>query len=227
MIAQPMRVPIPTPPPWHAIDTVLVDLDGTLLDLAFDNDFWQRHVPEVWGRARALDAAQALAQLRPRFEARAGTLEWYCVDFWSRELGLDIPALKRDAAHGIRWLPGARRFLRAVRARGKRLVLITNSHPTVLAIKEQRTQFSRYFDARFSSHDFGAPKEHAQFWLELAKLERFDPQRSLFVDDSLPVLRAAHAAGVRSIYAVARPDSSRAAHTCEEFPAVDTVAQLL
>lgn len=222
-----MSVPILSPAQWRDIETVLLDLDGTLLDLAFDNHFWRQRVPEAFARRRAITLAQARAELRPRFAAREGTLDWYCIEYWSRELELDIRALKQEAAHQIRWLPGAREFLGRVRALGKRLVLITNAHPIALAIKDARTEVISYFDAGFSSHRFGAPKESAQFWRELAKVERFDPARSLFVDDSVHVLRAARAAGVGLIYAVRMPDSSCAASMHEEFPAVDAVAELL
>ena len=61
---------------WTAIDTVLLDMDGTLLDLRFDNWFWQEHVPSLWGRERGLSADQALAQLTPRFEAARSRLDW-------------------------------------------------------------------------------------------------------------------------------------------------------
>ncbi len=227
MIADTMSVPILSPAQWRDIETVLLDLDGTLLDLAFDNHFWRQRVPEAFARRRAITLAQARAELRPRFAAREGTLDWYCIEYWSRELELDIRALKQEAAHQIRWLPGAREFLGRVRALGKRLVLITNAHPIALAIKDARTEVISYFDAGFSSHRFGAPKESAQFWRELAKVERFDPARSLFVDDSVHVLRAARAAGVGLIYAVRMPDSSCAASTHQEFPAVDAVAELL
>jgi len=135
---------------WSRIDTVLLDLDGTLLDLAFDSHFWGNHVPQAFAQRRAITLEQARAELRPRFRACEGTLDWYCVDYWSRELELDIRSLKRDAAHGVRWLPGAREFLGRVRALSKRLVLITNAHPTTLAIKNERTEVISYFDAGFS-----------------------------------------------------------------------------
>lgn len=222
-----MSVPILSPAQWRGIETVLLDLDGTLLDLAFDNHFWRQRVPEAFAQRRAITLAQARAELRPRFAAREGTLDWYCIEYWSRELELDIRALKQEASHQIRWLPGAREFLGRVRALGKRLVLITNAHPIALAIKDARTEVISYFDAGFSSHRFGAPKESPRFWRELAKVERFDPARSLFVDDSVHVLRAARGAGVGLIYAVRMPDSSCAASTHQEFPAVDAVAELL
>jgi len=227
MIADVTSPPL-SPAHWSQIDTVLLDLDGTLLDLAFDSHFWGNRVPQAFAQRRAITLDQARAELKPRFAACEGTLDWYCIDYWSRELELDIQALKRDAAHGVRWLPGAREFLRRVRALSKRLVLITNAHPATLAIKNERTEVISYFDAGFSSHGFGAPKEQPHFWCELSKAERFDPARSLFVDDSLPVLRAARAAGVGLLFAVRRPDSSGVAREHRgEFPSIDAVGDLL
>lgn len=212
---------------WATIDTVLLDLDGTLLDLHYDTHFWHEVVPAAWGATRGLSMPAAREALAPRFRACEGTLDWYCIDYWSRELELDIAALKRTDTSRIRWLPGAREFVRAVRARGKRTVLATNSHPAVLGIKDLRASVLCEFDAAYSSHRFGAPKETAKFWAGLRAVEPFDPARSLFVDDSVPVLRAARIAGVTHVIAVRKPDSTRDARTHDEFPAVDAVAHLL
>jgi 5'-nucleotidase len=212
---------------WSRIEHVLLDLDGTLLDLDFDNHFWQTLVPRVWGAARGLDPETARRMLDPRFAACAGTLPWYSTEYWSAELGLDIAALKRQDAERIRWLPGAQRFLAAARARGKRLVLLTNAHPKALALKHERTGVLDHFDASFSSHDLGSPKEDPRFWEALALIEPFDPGRSLFVDDSAAVLRAARDAGIGLIRAIRRPDSAREAHLHEEFQAIDALVELL
>lgn len=213
--------------PWPDIDDVLLDLDGTLLDLDFDNHFWQVLVPQAWGSARGLDAGTARALLKPRFDACAGTLTWYSTDYWSRELELDIAALKRADAHRICWLPGAREFLGVARGRGKRLLLLTNAHPDALAIKHERTGVLGHFDAAYSSHQLGAPKEDANFWRALLETEPIDLARSLFADDSPSVLRAARAAGVGHIRAIRRPDSARSVHAHDGFVAVDALADLL
>src|SRR5215475_9069540 len=181
---------------WDHIDTVLLDLDGTLLDLGFDNDFWLDFIPGEYAAAQSLSLEEAKATLAPRFRACEGTLSWYCIDYWSRELGLDVAALKRTQADRVAWLPGAEDFLRRLRALGKRLVVLTNSHPQVLQIKDGQTGVTRFVDAAISSHVFRAPKESPSFWQSVREVEPFDPQRSLFVDDSPPVLRAAHAAGI-------------------------------
>jgi len=212
---------------WAAVDTVLLDLDGTLLDLAFDNDFWLELIPSVYAREKGLTLEDARNLLAPRFRAREGTLDWYCIEYWSRELGLDIPALKRAQAQRIRWLPGAREFLHALRSLGKRRVLLTNAHPETLRIKDEHTGVTAHFDAVFSSHTFGAPKEDPRFWQAVRAAERFDPLRTLFVDDSPAVLRAARGAGIRWIYGVRLPDSVRGKREHTEFPAVDAVLELL
>jgi putative hydrolase of the HAD superfamily len=212
---------------WARIDHVLLDLDGTLLDLHYDTHFWLEVVPAEWGAVRGLTPSEALAALQPRFKAVQGTLDWYCTDYWSSELGFDVIALKRRDPTRIRWLPGALQFVRNLRARGKRVVLATNSHPQVLAIKDERARVLAEFDASFSSHVFGVPKEHPKFWSALRAAEPFDPARTLFVDDSPPVLRAAQAAGVAQVIAIRKPNSMRAGNEHAEFESADAVADLL
>jgi putative hydrolase of the HAD superfamily len=199
--------------PGH-IDTVLLDLDGTLLDLAFDTHFWLEVVPEYYGRARGMSAREALEkEIGPRLRSAEGTLNWYCLDYWSRMLELDLSAIKSAHDERIAWLPGAQDFLRRQRAAGRRLVLATNSHPETLRIKDEKAGIRPLFDAVYSSHQFGAPKEYAEFWLRLRAREPYDPARTAFVDDNPKVLAAARAAGIDTIIAVTDPDSSRPPRT--------------
>jgi putative hydrolase of the HAD superfamily len=211
---------------WDDFDTLFLDLDGTLLDLAFDNRFWRTSVPEAYAQIRGLDLETAREMLSPMFRSCEGTLDWYCVHYWTRMLQVDIVALKEAMASEVAWLPGARQFLERARARGKRLVLLTNAHPETLKIKDQRTGVVDLLDRAHSSHHFGVPKEHGRFWSALGEVETFDPARTLFVDDSIPVLRAARAAGLRHVRAVRRPDTSRPEREIEEFDSVSGVASL-
>jgi HAD superfamily hydrolase (TIGR01509 family) len=212
---------------WEGVDTVLLDMDGTLLDLRFDNWFWLTLIPSRYAAANDLSEAQAQAVLAPKFKSVAHTLNWYCIEHWTRELGLDIPALKREALMRVDFLPGAEKFLRKLRATGKRVLLVTNSHPTTLAIKNERVALTQYFDACYSSKPFDAPKEHAAFWQRLGRREEFSPQRTLFIDDSLPVLECARDFGIAHLRAVRRPDSGAPPQATGSFAAIDGVAELL
>lgn len=218
-------MPRPAVPP--GIDTLLLDLDGTLLDLEYDNRFWYDVIPAAYAERHGLSVDRARALLEPRFQAVERTLPWYSIDYWSEQLALDIAALKRATTQGISWLPGAREFLASQRAAGRRLVLATNAHPVTLAIKDDAVGIAPYFDAMWSSHQFGAPKEDPRFWSGIFAAERFDPARTMFIDDSLVVLAAAKAAGIAHLLAVRKPDSSRPAREMPGFQTVETIAELV
>ncbi|WP_415923150.1 GMP/IMP nucleotidase [Steroidobacter sp.] len=216
-----------TQPRWEAIDTVLLDMDGTLLDLRFDNYFWLELVPERYAARHGLTLERTREVLRPMFAARQGTLDWYCTDFWTRELELDIAGMKREMREHVRFLPGAEEFLRALRDKSVRIALVTNAHHDSLKVKATQTGLLNYFDVVFSSHSFGVPKEHASFWQQLEAALGFDPQRTLFVDDSHSVLRAAQAHGIAHIFAISKPDSAMAKREVTDFLSVEQVSHLL
>ncbi|MFZ3152650.1 GMP/IMP nucleotidase [Pseudomonas sp.] len=213
--------------PWNAIDTVLLDMDGTLLDLHFDNHFWLQHLPQRYAEHHGVSRALAEAELLPLFRQHAGTLNWYCTDFWSRELKLSIRELKREVAHLIALRPDADTFIQALRHAGKQVVLITNAHRDSLSLKLERIELAPYFDRLISSHDYGFPKEDQQFWHALQQDCPFNPARSLFIDDSLPILRSAGRFGVAQLLAVRQPDSQAGPKDTEEFAAVEDYRELL
>jgi putative hydrolase of the HAD superfamily len=212
---------------WAAIDTVLVDMDGTLLDLNFDNLFWREVVPQRYAELRGMTVAAAQESLAPRFEAKVGTLEWYCLDHWTRDLGMDLKALKHEHREHIRFLPGAEDFLASVRARGKRLTIVTNAHRDTFAVKAERLGLARLVDSVVCSHDFAAPKESAAFWQALERHEPFDRRRTLLIEDSLPVLAAARAYGLTHTVAIRRPDSKQPPRVIADFVGVDGVFELV
>lgn len=212
---------------WGRIETVLLDMDGTLLDLNFDNHFWQRHVPLAYAQARELPLAAAQEELAGRYRARAGTLAWYSVDHWAAELELDIMRLKEEVAHLIAVHPRVTDFLAAARAASKRLALVTNAHHKSLALKMDRTALSGYFDALITSHELGLPKEDPAFWPKLQRHFPYDPATTLLVDDSLPVLDSAASAGIAHLVAVLRPDTRQPAKDTGGYAAIDHFGTLI
>ena len=212
---------------WDAVDTVLVDMDGTLLDLAFDNFFWRELVPQHYARLHGLTFAVACERLTPRFDAKVGTLEWYCLDHWTRDLGMDLKSLKREHREHIRFLPRAQDFLAATRGSGKRVCIVTNAHRDTFEVKAEHTGIDRLVDGVVCSHDFAAPKETAAFWQALERYDPFDGRRTLLIEDSLAVLTAARAHGVQHTVAIRRPDSRQPPRTIAEFTAIDGVIELI
>ena len=213
--------------PWSEIDTLLLDMDGTLLDLALDNFFWLELVPEEFAKANGLPPDVAREEILTRTGAVAGTLSWYCIDHWSAEFGLDIAHLKRQHRHRIRYLPGARDFIALARRYGKQLVLVTNAHQVTLRIKSEQTGVTELMDVVVSSHDYAIEKEQVGFWQRLADEHQLEPERCLLVEDSLAILRTAGNFGIGHGIAIRRPDTTREPRNVEEFVAVDGVVSLI
>ncbi|HUX29799.1 MAG TPA: GMP/IMP nucleotidase [Thiobacillus sp.] len=212
---------------WPQVDTVFLDMDGTLLDLYFDNYFWLEHMPRRYAEYHGLAPEVAHAHLTAHYARHSGTLNWYCLDFWSSELALDIMQLKEEVAHLIAVRPDVPAFLQAVRASGRRMVMVTNAHPRSLELKMRETRIDAYFNALISSHQVGVPKEHLDFWQGLQGVEPFDKQRTLFVDDSLPVLKSAQAYGIAQLLAVCNPDSKQPHKDCGGFMEISSFGEVM
>ena len=212
---------------WQQIHTVFLDMDGTLLDLHFDNHFWLEHLPQRFAEMHDLAVEQAKQELFSRYRDVEGTLAWYCLDHWSRELGMDIPALKHEIAHLIQVRSHVPEFLDALRAAGKRVVLLTNAHGASVTLKLDYTGIEGHFDRVISSHGLGLAHAEDGFWDRLHAMEPYAPEHTLMVDDNLSVLGAARRHGVAFLLAIRRPDSKREPKDTGDFRAIDTFDEVL
>ncbi len=205
---------------WDAIDTVLLDMDGTLLDLHFDNVFWTEHVPRAWARKHGLPEAEATETLLARISQNQGTLDWYSLDYWTAQLEMDIPALKQELRHMIRLRPYALEFLQALRDGPCEVLMVTNAHRKTLDIKMSQVDLRAWFQRMVVSHELEAAKEDPAFWHKLQDLHPFDPARTLLIDDTESVLQAAHDYGIAHLLTLLQPDSQRQKRIDTRFPGI-------
>ena len=194
---------------WKKIDTVLLDMDGTLLDLNFDNHFWKEFVPLKFAQQQGISIASAKQRLESQFKSMEGKLEWYCLDYWSHVLQLDIAGLKAEISGLITVLPHVTEFLEKLQQSSQKVLLVTNAHRDSLGLKMEKTCLQPFFDGIISSHDLGIPKENADFWGLLQQQEPFDKKTTLLIDDSLAVLKSAKLFGFAHLISVSKPDSKQ------------------
>ena len=205
----------------------MLDMDGTVLDLAYDNYVWKELVPEHYARISGISVDDARSRLFAKYEAIQGDIQWYCLDHWSERLGLDVLELHRGVNHRSGYLPGAKGFLQALREHEVRVLLVTNSHPDTLALKDEATGLAAYFDEIYTSHQFGFAKERQEFWHALQEEEDFRRESTLFVDDNRTVLQSAETYGLEMLVEISQPDTSEPARETAAYTGVPGVADLL
>ncbi|GKT12548.1 MAG: 5'-nucleotidase [Thiomicrorhabdus sp.] len=181
---------------WSQIDTVLLDMDGTLLDLHFDWHFWMEVIPQAYASKNDLSLEAAKEIIKTKIHSQTGTLNWYCLDYWTETLELPVAELKRELKHQIQVHPEVIEFLAKLKRLGKNVVMVTNAHRDSLAVKLEVTEIGDYFDTLISSHDFGIPKEQIAVWSEIQKIVPYDPKRTLLIDDNLHALQTAKDYGI-------------------------------
>lgn len=212
---------------WNDIDTVLLDMDGTLLDKYFDDYFWEEFVPLVYAEKNGLSIPAAIQQLLTRYRSVQSTLLWTDLDYWSVQLDLDIPELKRKIDHLIKVHPWVIEFLDFLQSKKKAVHLVTAAHSKTLEIKMSKTSLTPYFQSVICAEHVGAAKEQPQFWQNLETMIDYNKKRTLLADDTAQVLRTAHTYGISELIFVAKPSSRRPVEFSIEFPSITFFKELI
>lgn len=212
---------------WRDIDTVLLDMDGTLLDRHFDDHFWLEHVPKRYSAKYGTSLETSKEKLYAMFRSQENSLNWTDLDYWSEQLGLDIPLLKHEVDHLIAVHPDVIEFLEFLRKEAKEIHLVTNAHGKTLSLKMKKTRLGSYFDTIVSAHDLGLPKEDVAFWGELQKVITYDPSRTMLGEDSETNLHTADQYGIKHLIYISAPNSKLAPVPSLHFRSVNTFRELM
>ena len=211
---------------WDLIDTVLLDMDGTLLDLHYDNYFWGEYLPEYYSKLNNISIEEGKQLLSNYSNNVKGTLDWYCLDYWSDLLSIDILSVKSGINHKIEFRPNSIEFLRYLNKLNKRVILATNAHPKTLELKLLHKNFTEYFEALSSSHQLGYPKEEQQYWRLLTDKFNLEPSKCMFIDDSNKILQSAEKFGIGRLLAISQPDMQQAPIDCAPYTGIRDYSQL-
>lgn len=211
---------------WDDINDVLLDMDGTLLDRHFDNFFFEEELPRRYAALHGLPFEVSRERLMTMYRTVEGELAWTDLHYWTERVGIDVVALHKELDHLIGFLPGAESFLRELRARGKRIIVLTNAHEAGVAVKSAKTGLARHVDRIVDAFEVGYLKMRAEYWPACRRLVGFDPTRSLYVDDDESCLLAAKQFGIHRVVHSAKSSSQLAPVHSASFASVERLSLL-
>ena len=198
-------------------------MDGTLLDLNYDNALWNGLLPKRFASARGISDRTARNLL---YGNPISKFDYYSIDYWQDFTNLDMVSMHMELTHLIQYRANAKSLISKLRKLGIRCVIATNAHPKVFEIKNQVTLLDKIIDSVYCAHDFSTTKEDLKFWVRFQNIERFDPKRTLFIDDNIEVLDTARRYGILNLLAIEQPDSSKPVIKKSRYKSIANFSQI-
>ncbi len=196
----------------------MFDMDGTLLDLAFDDFIWNHCLPERHAQVHQCSLEQSQQTLFQFYQQHKHTLSWYSSAYWTAKVGVDVLQLQYEHREKIAARAGCHQLLEQLKAKGYRCWLLTNADRAGLQLKLENVELSPYFELMISSEELGYAKEDVGFWQKLQQIHPFVPAKAVFIDDTVAVLKGAEAFGISQLVSILQPSSSKPSRSVNELP---------
>ena len=211
---------------WNKIETVMVDMDGTLIDLGFDHTIWNHILPTRVSERHSMSFEEAKRFLygdyKPPF-----SLDFYNIDRWTEITDIDVMGIHRECTDLLSFRPGAVEFLQYLKDNSVRVVIATNCHPKSFELKDSCLSLRDKVDSVHSSADFGIAKDDVAYWDCMSEVEKFSRSHTLFIDDVSFILDKGWEAGIQFLMTIRRPNSLVPAQNDFYYPVIDDFRDLI
>jgi putative hydrolase of the HAD superfamily len=183
----------------NSTTAILSDLDGVILDLAYDKKFWELWLPEQVTRQTNKSIEEAKAEIMTEIDIQRGTLNFYDLNYWDDLLNVDCMQIFQEKEERCSYLAGSYEALQRLSTLKNPKYILTNGDPRIQEYKAETQNFLEFFDSIFYSMHAGYPKESKEFWALARHNLNLEFEDAIFVDDDLKVVTAAAKAGIKQV----------------------------
>jgi putative hydrolase of the HAD superfamily len=183
----------------NSTTVILSDLDGVILDLAYDKKFWELWLPEQVTRQTNKSIEEAKAEIMTEIDIQRGTLNFYDLNYWDDLLNVDCMQIFQEKEERCSYLAGSYEALQRLSTLKNPKYILTNGDPRIQEYKAETQNFLEFFDSIFYSMHAGYPKESKEFWALARHNLNLEFEDAIFIDDDLKVVTAAAKAGIKQV----------------------------
>ena len=183
----------------NSTTAILSDLDGVILDLAYDKKFWELWLPEQVANQTNKSVEETKAEIKAEIDIQRGTLNFYDLNYWDDLLNVDCMQIFKEKTERCSYLGGSYEALQRLSTLKNPKYILTNGDPRIQEYKAETQNFLEFFDSIFYSMHVGYPKESKEFWALARHNLNLDFEDTIFIDDDFKVVTAAAKAGIKQV----------------------------
>ena len=183
----------------NSTTAILSDLDGVILDLAYDIKFWELWLPEQVANQTNKSIEETKAEIMAEIDIQRGTLNFYDLNYWDDLLNVDCMQIFIEKTERCSYLEGSYEALQRLSTLKNPKYILTNGDPRIQEYKAETQNFLEFFDSIFYSMHVGYPKESKEFWALARHNLNLDFEDTIFIDDDFKVATAAAKAGIKQV----------------------------
>ena len=183
----------------NSTTAILSDLDGVILDLAYDIKFWELWLPEQVANQTNKSVEETKAEIKAEIDIQRGTLNFYDLNYWDDLLNVDCMQIFKEKTERCSYLGGSHEALQRLSTLKNPKYILTNGDPRIQEYKAETQNFLEFFDSIFYSMHVGYPKESKEFWALARHNLNLDFEDTIFIDDDFKVVTAAAKAGIKQV----------------------------
>jgi len=185
----------------NTLKIISFDVDGTLVDLEYNDLIWFKEIPELVARKKKISFEKSLKFVHEEY-AKLGehNLNWYDINYWISYFGIEISPDKIFEKYEpqVKIYPEVIPLLEELKK--KYILIVITAMPREFLIPKMKN-LEKYFKFSFSALSDFKELKNSEIYSKISKVLKVPPEQILHIGDHWEFdYLAARKAGMNAIY---------------------------